>query len=305
MKQTIKLCLTLLLIAGVSFAVLWGGDRLTRTLIAEQESVKAHEVFGELLNAKRFELLNTEGDDDITAAYRALDEQDALVGYGVTVQVAGYVDTIEVHVAVGTDKTRIKGIRIGKHRETAGYGARITSAVFLERFKGVEHPVYLAGGTTAMVDGVYRAVANEADSGGFRDVVELTVKGGKITAVNWDALNDAGVGKKELSRNGEYVMTETGLLWYQQAELLEQTLLRVQDPSAIVYDPQSGKTDAYSGASIRIDPFVKLAAQALADASGGETAGTSVDGLSGATASSKAVIAAVNTAARFIVGGTT
>lgn len=301
MKQTLKRCLTLVLVTVVSFGVLWGGDRLTRALIEEQQSAKAAEVFGELLGAKRFEPLNSDGNEAIVAAYRGLSEQGDLLGYAVTVAVSGYVDTIEVHAAVTADGSRIKGIRIGNHRETAGYGARIESAVFLERFRGVEHPVYLAGGTTAMVDGVYRAVANEADDSGFRDVVELTVKGGKITAVNWDALNAEGVGKKELSRNGQYVMTETGLLWYQQAELLEQTLLRTQDPLAIVYDPETGKTDAYSGASIRIDPFVKLAAQALKDAAGGEAEGTAVDGLSGATASSKAVMEAVNTAARFVV----
>jgi major membrane immunogen (membrane-anchored lipoprotein) len=218
----------------------------------------------------------------------------------VTVQ--GYVDTVEVHVALSADGARVRGIRIGSHRETAGYGARIETASFLNRFVDVTLPVSLAGEASALKDGTYRVVADKADDSGFRDVVELTVRDGILTAVNWDAVGLDGVGKKELSRGGNYVMTPDGLPWHEQAQLLEQALLRTQDPTAIVYDAETGKTDAYSGASIRVDPFVKLAKQAFAKAAGDSRNGTVIDGLSGATASSKAVVAAVNTASQFIRG---
>ncbi len=300
MKQTAKVLLTLLLMAAVSFGVLWGGDALTDALIEEQQTAEAAKVFGELLHAKRFDPLATDDFREVNAAYRALDDGGSLVGYGVTVTVPGYVDTIEVHVALSADGGQVRGIRIGSQRETPGYGARIETAAFLKKFNNVALPLSLAGTATALTDGSYRAVAAQADSSGFRDVVELTVRDGEIVTVNWDAVGADGVGKKALSQKGDYVMTETGLPWHQQAQKLEEALLRTQDPAAIVYDLESGKTDAYSGASIRVDPFVKLAMQAVAQAAGDTTAGTPIDGLSGATASSKAVIAAVNTAAQFV-----
>ena len=57
---------------------------------------------------------------------------------------------------------------------------------------------------------------------GYRHFVEITVAGGKITAVNWDAYKeDSKLTKKQESKNGTYVMTETGKKWHEQAEILE------------------------------------------------------------------------------------
>ena len=81
-------------------------------------------------------------------------------------------------------------------------------------------------------------------------------------------------------------MSQTGLPWHEQAEIMEQVLLEKQDPAAIAYQAGSGKTDAYSGATISVEPFVRLAASALAQATKSSTA--SVDGVS------------VNTAATFV-----
>lgn len=300
MKQSLKTALTLAVVGVLSFGILWGGDRLTHAFIEEQQTAKAAETFGELLNARRFEPLDTASFEEITAAFRGVNDNGNTVGYGVTVTVRGYVDTIEVHAALSADGTVLRGVRIGAHRETAGYGARIETASFLRQFEQVQVPLSLNGASAALKDGTYRVAAAEADDSGFRDVVELTVENGQITAANWDAVRADGVGKKELSRKGEYVMTPDGLPWHEQAELMEQALLRTQDPAAIVYDAETGKTDAYSGASVRVDPFVKLAALALAKAAGDTASGTPIDGLSGATASSKAVVAAVNTAVQFV-----
>ena len=82
---------------------------------------------------------------------------------------------------------------------------------------------------------------------------------------------------------------------------MEQALLYTQDPTKITYDADTGKTDAYTGATIRVSPFVALAAEALGGAMTATTGeGAPIDGISGATYSSKAVITAVNTAAQFV-----
>lgn len=302
MNSTVKTLLSLLTVAVLSLGLLLGSDVVTRTLLAEQESAVVGETFGEILDAKRYTPLATQGWEEVAAAYSAHDEQGNVVGYAVTVTVQGYVNTIEVHAALSADGKKVEGVRIGAHSETAGYGARITNTVFTGQFDKVTPPVYLKGSEAATLkDGVYRATG-ETDSSGFRDTVEVTIAGGEITAVNWDAANGAGETKKELSKAGQYVMSETGLAWHQQAEIMEQALLHTQDPAQLIYDPDTGRTDAYAGATIQVTPFVRLAAQALSEAKGTRTAadGTAIDGISGATTSSKAVIGAVNTAVRFV-----
>lgn len=298
MKPWLKNSLSLIITAVVSAVLLWGGDRLTSRWIHSGETERLRQTFGELLPAERFDPLDTTDSKTVTEAFRAIDTDGNTLGYAVTTEVRGYGGSITVHTAFEADGITTRGIRIGKHQETAGYGARITNAQFTDQFATQPTPFFLNSDHPLWKDGVYRAVA-EYDESGFRDVVELTIKDGEITVANWDGEpKDGGKSKKELSRAGEYVMTETGLPWHSQAEMLELVLLDKQDPAAIVYDADTGKSDAYSGASIRISPFVKLATEALAQAGG--ISGTAIDGLSGATASSQAVVDAVNSAAAFL-----
>ncbi len=300
MKPWMNTLLSLGIAVVVSLALLWGGDRLTTRLQNEQTTEEVKNTFGELLDAAEYRPLDTASSQSITQAWSAVDAKGTVIGYAITAEAEGYAGTIEVHVAVNGDKQTVKGIHIGKHQETPGYGARIVNDQFREQFAGGNTPFALnTNQKSVLKDGTYRAIAKEYDSSGFRDMVELTVEDGEISAVNWDAEQQNGKAtKKELSRNGDYVMTEDGLLWHQQAELLERVLLDTQDPSRIVYQPDTGKTDAYAGASIRISPFVKLAEEALNQARG--DGGTMIDGISGATTSSRAVIRAVNDAVAFV-----
>lgn len=116
-------------------------------------------------------------------------------------------------------------------------------------------------------DGTYKAESAEFDaSTGYKDSVEVTVKDGKITEVNWDATHkDGGKTKKERSEAGEYDMKNNGLKWHEQAAAMEAALISAQDPAALVVTDE-GKTDAVTGVSIHVSGFVALAAEALAKA---------------------------------------
>ncbi len=299
MRSLGRAVLSLVIAAAVSAGLLWGGDLLTRQLLTEQTTDKVQDTFSGMLTADTFERI-TAVTGNVTDAWTALDERGSVVGYAVTVSVQGYAGAIEIHAAFSGNSTTVKGVRIGSHQETPGYGARVAEAQFTDQFASRRAPFALREGQSdTLRDGKYRAEETGYDTSGFRNVVELTVAGGEIIAVNWDAeQQNGGKTKKELSRDGEYVMSETGLPWHEQAEILELVLLDVQDPARIVYRPDTGKTDAYSGATITISPFVTLAAEALDKAR--DTDGTAVDGISGATTSSRAVIAAVNEAAEFV-----
>ncbi len=113
-------------------------------------------------------------------------------------------------------------------------------------------------------DGHYSAVAEEYSRTGWMDTVDITVIGGRIIAVNWDAMaEDGGTNKKQRSMDGEYGMYGDGPAtwpWWEQAEAAQAFLLDTQDPEAV-------ETDAVTGASIRLGGFQNLVTVALAGAS--------------------------------------
>ncbi len=298
MNSSIRTTLSLLAIVGLSILTLWGSDALTRTMLDEKQSASIAQTFSGLISAHRYDTLTVSNGDMVDAAYCGRDTNGNIVGYGIVVTVDGYVAPITVNAAISPNGQTVMGISIGKHSETAGYGARITNTVFLDRFFRATPPLSLSPTATQTREGIYRATATEEEFG-FVDHVELTVTNGEITAVNWDAVNAHGESKKGLSKEGRYVMSDTGLPWHQQAAVMEQALLETQDPSKLIYDAVTGKTDAYSGATVRVETFVRLAIEAFSQIQV-QPNGTSIDGLSGATVSSKAVITAVNQAVDWV-----
>ena len=141
--------------------------------------------------------------------------------------------------------------------------------------------------TGAYVDGTYTKVADEADNG-YTYQVEMVVEGGKITAINWDALDADGNSKKEAANNGTYVMTEDGPTWTEQSDALAQYVIDNQSLDGLTMD-ESGKTDAVAGVSISIDGFVEFVQDCINQATTGnanaetstdstETTGAFVDG---------------------------
>ena len=330
MKQWIKSLLSLLAVAAVSVALLFGMDAVTRTVIERQELETVKQAFSGVISGDRWEAVDTGGKADIQAAYRVLDGDGTLLGYAITTLVQGYGGEMQVHTALSPDASRFLGLRVGENKETQGYGSRVTEEAFYSQFNSLAAPASLDGYTgmdgtgnggasspsaQEMKDGSYRAEqASYVD--GYQYFVEITVQDGRITAVTWDARKEgADTTKKAESEAGNYVMTEDGLLWHEQAKVMEDALIEAQDPASLVYDADTGKTDAYTGVSVGVSEFVKLASEALETAGASESgngAGDSVenaatgsgevDGVTGATTSSKAVVKAANRAYEFAAG---
>ncbi|SHK13523.1 FMN-binding protein [Tepidibacter formicigenes] len=116
-------------------------------------------------------------------------------------------------------------------------------------------------------DGIYIAQEDDFDEQtGFKDIVKLEVKDGKIISADWNGVQKDGEDKKTLSKNGGYPMVEKAgakAPWHEQAEKVEAFLLKTQDPTAIEYKDNEGRTDAISGVSIHVSEFFKLAKKAL------------------------------------------
>ena len=161
--------------------------------------------------------------------------------------------------------------------------------------------------TPVLQDGTYEAKGEPAD--GYTDQVNMTVKDGKITEVVWESVGEDGSKKSVLSESGEYVMTENGPTWKEQAEAMAAALVENQSLDFAELNEQ-GKTDAVSGVSISVGGFVDLAQQCLNQAAGIEETkeqetetpaeGTQVDAVSGATISSTAAVTGINDAYAFL-----
>ncbi|WP_432663775.1 hypothetical protein R9X47_24680 [Wukongibacter baidiensis] len=119
-------------------------------------------------------------------------------------------------------------------------------------------------------DGVYFAKEDGfSENSGWKDVVTIEVKDGKIATVQWNgAHKNGGVDKVTASEEGKYPMVEKGgakAPWHEQAEKVEAYLIDTQDTNAIEYKDNEGHTDVISGATMKVKGFFGLAEKALAD----------------------------------------
>lgn len=105
-----------------------------------------------------------------------------------------------------------------------------------------------------LLDGEYSYEDEEFDSMGYKNMITMTVENGAITYVSWDAKDQNGETKSQLSAEGRYVMTEAGLTWDKQAEALAQYVIENQTVTGLA--DENGYTDAVSGVSINVFPFV-------------------------------------------------
>lgn len=291
--------ISLAILVVASVLILWGMNSISQSAIKTNNNSEIQKDLSGIISAGSFKEL--EGNNEhITKAYACLDNDSNTIGYAVYVKNKGYVSDILSCVVFETDKKTVKGVRVLEQNETEQLGARITEQSFLSQFNSIETPIGAGNGEKTLKDGTYKAYEDDF-SNGYRDFVELKIENGKITSANWDAeAQNGGKSKKQASIDGEYVMTETGLPWHEQAQKMEQELIKTQKPSSIHYD-DNGKTDAVAGVSVSVDGFAKLAEKCLDEA--GESKNSAIDTITGATISSKAVIESVNYASEFLKDG--
>lgn len=305
-NKDVKGLIALAVVTALSFGVIMGSKALVKDMGAGASDAAEAQVKEEL---------DVNGAEGIE---RAVETEN---GYMVTAKVKGYGGDIVMDVSFDKEKKKVTKVEVTEQQETEGVGSKVADAEFLSQFEGAEAPVFLPGmslekeeqeeavsekeGFKELKDGTYEAKAEAPDNNGFTDQVTLTVKDGKITEVNWEAVGEDGSTKSVLSEKGEYVMTEDGLTWKEQAEALAKAVVKNQSLDFLKLDEQ-GKTDAVSGVSISIGGFISLAEECMNEAAGIEQKeetpanGTQVDAVSGATISSTAVATGINTAFEFL-----
>ena len=264
-NKNVRGIIALAVVTALSFGVIMGSKALAKDMGTGASNTAEEQVKEEI---------DTKGAEGIEKAVKTEN------GYMVTAKVKGYGGDIVMNVSFDAEKKKVTKVEVTEQKETEGLGAKVADAEFLSQFEGVEAPVFLPGMSLEkeekisdeellkeLKDGTYEAKADAPDNNGFTDVVTVTVKDGKIAEVNWDAVGADGSTKSVLSENGEYVMTEDGLTWKEQAEALAKAVVENQSLSFLNLDEQ-GKTDAVSGVSISIGGFTALAEKCLKEAAG-------------------------------------
>jgi len=255
----------------------------------------------------------------------AIIEQSESEGYGAKITEDGFLNQFNgiaapvylLGMAV-SDKSTVEDATV----ETAAVEA-----------PSVEDSTSTVVASSTWVDGIFVAESEGFDNRGFIDTVSITVQNGKITEVLWDAYNDAGEYKSVLSADGAYEMSEggAGLSWQEQAVALAEYVIEKQSIDAVTINGDN-KTDSVAGVSISINEFIRLAENCLVQASSTSSVdattseaspaepsptelsteestpveqptssvGTPIDGISGATISSKAVVDGINVALTFV-----
>ena len=100
------------------------------------------------------------------------------------------------------------------------------------------------------------------DENGFCDQITMSVKDHKITALQWDAVDKEGTGKRKLSEDGQYVMTENGPLWFEQADMLAEYLIENQSEEGLLQETGYA-SDAVASVSIYAGGFLSAVKQCL------------------------------------------
>ncbi len=144
MKEIIKLGLTLFIISTVAAIALAGTNLVTSPIIAEQRAIKSEMARKEVLPA-------AESFEEVTGGYEAqITNPDGVVvpvievykgvaggetiGYVVKTAPGGYGGGVEV--VTGLSDGSITGVRVGKHQETPGLGAKATLPEFYGQYDG-------------------------------------------------------------------------------------------------------------------------------------------------------------------------
>ena len=264
-NKNVRGIIALAVVTALSFGVIIGSNALAKDMGTGASNTVEEQVKEEI---------DTKGAEGIEKAVKTEN------GYMVTAKVKGYGGDIVMNVSFDAEKKKVTKVEVTEQKETEGLGAKVADAEFLSQFEGVEAPVFLPGMSLEkeekvsdeellkeLKDGTYEAKTDAPDNNGFTDVVTVTVKDGKIAEVSWEAVGADGSTKSVLSENGEYVMTEDGLTWKEQAEALAKAVVENQSLSFLNLDEQ-GKTDAVSGVSISIGGFTALAEKCLQEAAG-------------------------------------
>ena len=273
-KKLFRDLVPLIVICVVAAALLAVFNLITEGPIKENAARVAAETRTRLLSAAAsFEAVEVEEGSGMDSCYEGFDAEGNSVGYVVETTVGGYGGEIVVTIGMNKDNV-ITGISVGGENfsETAGLGALAKEAKFTDQFIGETVPLKLQKGTTGTADGIIDAISgatitSTAVNGGVNLAGKFVMDmGGGAASPNTASVQGfAGpvAVTLELDASGAITSITIGDAFFNETEGYGKKALEPEFQAQFV-----GKV-----------PPLEL---------------TNIDAISGATITSKAVVAAVN-----------
>lgn len=202
-------------------------------------------------------------------------------GYVVTAFAQGFQSDVKVEVTFDAEGKVIQDISIVSQAETDGLGTRVTETDFTDQFKGIGAPVGLNGKEVAI------ASPTGSSGTGVEDSAESAeaVKTGKSDPEEW---NSGDQSPEAVAVRALYSSDLLSSAW-NDMPLTTATADLSPEEQAERRLAQAGLTASETGTE-----------EAKEAAAVNETAAASVDAVSGATISSKAVVTAINNSYYFL-----
>ena len=283
----------LLLILGAAIVI--GGYFISSDNANKRLQNEYHSRFSVVLESSVYEKVKSRALDDfpeIQGVYIGYDEFGAPVGYVIDITVeSDSGQSLSMLVALDYESTRIKGIALNPAEDGAYTISEDQMELIRERMIGKQIPIAFVTEENIEIDensesvtvkglhdGTYYAQRLYDDRSRYIDYVEMEIKNGVITRVNWDAFSTdrTNQDRSEASLKGAYEIS--GLDWATQSYNLCHALLDCQDPEYLAMK-SDGTTDIVEGVTCDIRPFVELAQECIDNSRAGYTKNDYMKGL--------------------------
>ncbi len=167
-KEVIRPAVVLLIIAGVAAAALGAVQSITAEPIkAQEDKTKAASMQAVMPDAASFEQIE---DAELTGSLTAIYKADN-GGFVITAAPGGFSGAVDTMVGIGEDGV-ITGVRVTKHSETPGLGAKSTDPSFYEQFTGMSGSLAVTKDGGEVVPITSATITSRAVTSGANDALE-------------------------------------------------------------------------------------------------------------------------------------
>ncbi len=168
MKEVVRPALVLLIIAGVAAAALGAVQSITAEPIRmQEEQTRADSMKAVMPDAASFEQIeDAELTGSLTAVYKADNG-----GFVITTAPGGFSGAVDTMVGIGEDGV-ITGVRVTKHAETPGLGAKSTDPSFYEQYAGMSGSLAVTKDGGEVVPITSATITSRAVTSGANDALE-------------------------------------------------------------------------------------------------------------------------------------
>ena len=285
MKKKMPAAVILTMIALVAALAMAATNALTKGPINERAQAAIRQACETVMAAESYEELDIANGGQVQKLFAAKNGDEA-IGYVAVTAVSGYGGPVETTIGL-TKEGRITAVSVGgiSFAETPGLGSKVTEAAFTEQFSNMNAPVTLRG-----IDAIGGAtISSRAVVDGINLGAEAIAERAGIT------LAAAGKEEKPAEEPVKTALEAGRNIGTAQGYQSEVTAVVTIAEDGTVEAVQFKTADETPGFGTRIAEDEAFATQFFGKAPPFEIGG-GIDAVAGATVTSKAAVAAINSA---------